>query len=192
MRTIALAVGLGVLASPTTAEVVRFDVTTPPRPALGGTSFGGTGVYEEIRGRATIALDPADPRNAVIADLDRAPRNAQGRVEAVADVIILRPVDPLRGNGTLLMEPPNRGRRIIGQLLNDAPSAGTIRLEQAGDAGNGWTFRQGYTMAWVGWQGDWTPGRGHACGRAEAGGASPARRAKNSSSTTGPVPRRRR
>src|SRR5919107_843931 len=99
MRTIALALGLGVLVSPATAEVVRFELTTPPRPALGGASFGSTGPYEEIRGSATIALDPADPRNAVIADLDRAPRNAQGRVEAVADVIILRPADPGRGNG---------------------------------------------------------------------------------------------
>ena len=80
MRTIALALGFGLLASPTMAEVVRFELTTPPRPALGGASFGGTGLYEEIRGRATIALDPADPRNAVISDLDRAPRNAQGRV----------------------------------------------------------------------------------------------------------------
>ena len=160
MRTIALALGLGVLVSPAMAEVVRFELTTPPRPALGGASFGSTGPYEEIRGSATIALDPADPRNAVISDLDRAPRNAQGRVEAVADVIILRPADPGRGNGTLLIEPPNRGNRTIGQLLNDAPRAGATRLEQAADAGNGWTFRQGYTMAWIGWQGDWTPGRG--------------------------------
>ena len=124
MRTIALALGLGMLASPAMAEVVRFDLTMPPRPALDGAAFGGTGAYEEIRARATIALDPADPRNAVISDLDRAPRNAQGRVEAVADVIILRPADPGRGNGTLLVEAPNRGNRLIGLLLNDAPLGG--------------------------------------------------------------------
>src|SRR3954466_16086240 len=120
MRTLALAMGLSVLAGPVLAGVVRFETTAPPRPALGGTSFGTTGAYEEIRARATIALEPADPRNAVISDLDRAPRNSQGQVEAVADVIILRPADPLRGNGTLLMEAPNRGFRLIGQLLNDA------------------------------------------------------------------------
>ena len=160
MRIIVLAIGLGVVSSQAMAEVVRFELVAPARPALGGASFGGTGAYEEVRARATVALDPADPRNAVIADLDRAPRNAQGQVEAVADVIILRPADPTRGNGTLLMEAPNRGFRLVGQLLNDAPRAGAIRLEQAADAGNGWTFRQGYTMAWVGWQGDWTPGRG--------------------------------
>ena len=142
------------------AEVVRFELTGPPRPALEGRSFGTVGAYVELRARATIALDPADPRNAVIVDLDRAPRNAQGRVEAIADVVILRPADLARGNGALLVEPPNRGRRIISQLLNDSPAAGVSRLEQAGDAGNGWTFRQGYTLAWIGWQGDWTPGTG--------------------------------
>jgi hypothetical protein len=141
---------------PAAAEVVRFELTQPPRPALEGRAFGSVGPYVELRARATIALDPADPRNAVIADLDRAPRNADGKVEAVADVVILRPADLARGNATLLVEPPNRGRRIISQLLNDSTAAGSPRLEQAADAGNGWTFRQGYTLAWIGWQGDWT------------------------------------
>jgi hypothetical protein len=148
------------LAAPATAEVIRFEPLGPPRPALEGRAFGSVGPYVEIRARATIALDPADPRNAAIADLDRAPRNAAGKVEATADVILLRPADLARGSGTLLVEPPNRGRRIISQLLNDSPAAGAPRLEQAGDAGNGWTFRQGITLAWIGWQGDWTPGTG--------------------------------
>jgi hypothetical protein len=156
---IALAGALA-LAAPAAAEVVRFELTGPPRPALEGQSFGAVGPYVEIRARATIALDPADPRNAVIVDLDRAPRNAQGRVEATADVVIFRPADLARGNGTLLIEPPNRGRRLITQLLNDTTATATTRLEQAGDAGNGWTFRQGMTLAWIGWQGDWTPGQG--------------------------------
>jgi hypothetical protein len=160
MRNIAILAGALALAGPARAEVVRFELTGPPRPALEGHAFGAVGPYVEIRARATIALDPADPRNAVIADIDRAPRNAEGRVEAVADVILLRPADLARGNGTVIVEPPNRGRRIITQLLNDSPAAGAPRLEQAADAGNGWTFRQGYSLAWVGWQGDWTPGAG--------------------------------
>ena len=159
MRHIAILAGL-LAAAPAAAEVTRFELAAPPRPAFEGRAFGAVGPYVEIRARATVALDPADPRNAVIADLDRAPRNADGRVEATADVILLRPADPARGSGALLVEPPNRGRRIVTQLLNDSSAAGTPRLEQAGDAGNGWTFRQGMTLAWVGWQGDWTPGAG--------------------------------
>lgn len=158
MRNLAFLAGALALAQPAAAEVVRFELTQPPRPALEGRAFGAVGPYVEIRARATIALDPADPRNAVIADLDRAPRNRDGRVEATADVILFRPADLSRGNGALLVEPPNRGRRIITQLLNDTTAAGTVRQEQAADAGNGWTFRQGYSLAWIGWQGDWTPG----------------------------------
>ena len=157
MRHLAFAFAL--LAAPASAQVNGFEME-PPRPAFGGTAFGTTGAYEVLRGRATIALDPADPRNAVIADIALAPRNAQGRVEAVADVMILRPTDPARGNGTLLVEPPNRGRAIIAQLLNDTPGARSGRLDEAADAGNGWMFRQGYTLAWIGWQGDPTPGQG--------------------------------
>ena len=157
MRNIALALALA--ATPAAAQVARFEMEAPT-PAYGGTSFGAAGAYELVRGRATVALDPADPRNAVIADIGVAPRNAAGRVEAVADVLILRPTDPARANGTLLVEPPNRGRQIIGQLLNDAPGASNGRYASAADAGNGWMFRQGYTLAWIGWQGDPTPGPG--------------------------------
>jgi hypothetical protein len=157
MRNIALTLAL--LATPAAAQVARFEMEAPS-PAYAGASFGAAGAYELIRGRATIALDPADPRNAVIADIALAPRNAAGRVEAVADVLILRPTDPARANGTLLVEPPNRGRQIIGQLLNDAPGASNGRYATAADAGNGWMFRQGYTLAWIGWQGDPTPGQG--------------------------------
>ena len=41
-------------------------------------------------------LDPADPANAGIVDLDKAPRNAKGLVEYATDFDILRPKDPLR------------------------------------------------------------------------------------------------
>ena len=91
--------GLLGLGLPAAAEVTRFELAGPPQPVFDGRAFGGAGPYERLTARATLALDPADPRNAVIADLALAPRNAQGRVEAVAEVVILRPADPLRGEG---------------------------------------------------------------------------------------------
>src|SRR5689334_17475893 len=69
--------------------------------AFAGRSFGDVGPYERITARATIALNPSDDRNAVITDLAQAPRGADGKVEAITDVVILRPADPARGNGTL-------------------------------------------------------------------------------------------
>jgi hypothetical protein len=135
------------------AQVVKFDVLERV-PAFAGRSFGEVGPYEQITARATIALDPTDDRNAVIADLSLAPRNADGRVEATADVVILRPADPTHGNGTLLLEVPNRGRKLAPQLFDDAGQPGANRAEAAEDAGIGFLHRQGFTMVWVGWQAD--------------------------------------
>jgi hypothetical protein len=151
MRHLLLAAALGAVALPAAAEVVRFEVLESV-PAFEGRSFGAVGPYLRITARATIALDPADPRNAVIADIDRAPRNAQGRVEAVSDVVLLRPADPARGNGTLLVDVPNRGTKLAPQLFDDVAQPGANRASAAADAGIGFLHGRGYTMAWIGWQ----------------------------------------
>ena len=135
------------------AEVTRFEVLQTA-PAFEGRSFGSVGPYVRITARASFALDPADPRNAVIADIDKAPRNAQGRVEASADVVLLRPADAARGNGTLLIDVPNRGRKLAPQLFDDAAQPGANNADKASDAGIGFLHSQGYTMAWIGWQAD--------------------------------------
>ena len=143
--------GLFPLAS--RAEIVRFDITERV-PAFAGRSFGDVGTYERITARATFALNPADDRNAVITDLALAPRNADGKVEATADVVILRPTDPTHGNGTLLLDVPNRGRKLAPQLFDDSAQPGANNADKAEDAGIGFLHRQGFTMVWVGWQGD--------------------------------------
>jgi hypothetical protein len=135
------------------AEVVRFEVVKS-EPAFEGRSFGSVGPYVKITGRAVIAIDPADPRNAIIADVGAAPRNANGRVEATADVVILRPADPLHANGTLLVDVPNRGLLLAPQLFDDAGQPGANAAAKSADAGIGFTHGQGYTMAWIGWQAD--------------------------------------
>jgi hypothetical protein len=135
------------------AEVIRFDIVERA-PAFAGRSFGDVGPYERITARATIALNPSDDRNAVITDLAQAPRNPDGRVEATTDVVILRPADAARGNGTLLLDVPNRGRKLAPQLFDDSSQPGANNAQGADDAGIGFLHRQGYTMVWVGWQGD--------------------------------------
>ncbi|MBR1089338.1 hypothetical protein JQ621_17880 [Bradyrhizobium manausense] len=135
------------------AEIVRFDITERV-PAFAGRGFGTVGTYERITARATFALNPADDRNAVITDLALAPRNADSKVEAIADVVILRPTDPTHGNGTLLLDVPNRGRKLAPQLFDDSAQPGANIADKAEDAGIGFLHRQGYTMVWVGWQGD--------------------------------------
>ncbi|WP_338664902.1 alpha/beta hydrolase domain-containing protein [Pararoseomonas sp. SCSIO 73927] len=148
----ALAMGAAALPCGTArAEVTRFELLSRESPALGGRSFGGRGQAEKITARATIALDPTDPRNAVIADLDRAPRNAEGRVEATTDVVILRPARP---NGTLVFDVLNRGRKLITGRTLDTDTAASSRLDRAEDGGNGFLLDQGFTLVWAAWQAD--------------------------------------
>jgi hypothetical protein len=139
------------VASPAFGEVTGFTVSTQEQTALGGRSFGTGGTVEKITGRATIALDPADPHNAVIVDLDRAPRNGAGRVEATTDVVILRPAHP---NGTLLFEVVNRGRKLLTGWTGDTDAIAGSRLEKPDDAGTGFLLNQGFTLVWAGWQPD--------------------------------------
>ena len=141
--------GLSLLAAPARAEVTRFEVLSREAPALGGREFGARGAAEKITARATIALDPNDPRNAVIADIGLAPRNAERRVEAVTDVVILRPARP---GGTLLFEVLNRGRKLLPGWAQDGDGAGSIRQERPEDAGNGFLLEQGHTLVWAAWQ----------------------------------------
>ena len=147
------AAGVWLLSASVQAEVVRFDISERA-PAFAGRSFGDVGPYERITAQATIALDPGDDRNAVITDLALAPRNSRRKGRSVADVVILRPADPARGNGTLLLDVPNRGRKLAPQLFDDSPSpAPTTRKRRTMPASASCTA-SGYTMVWVGWQGD--------------------------------------
>lgn len=117
----------------------------------GGLSFGNTGPYERLSGTVSFAIDANEEGLPFIVDLDLAPRNAQGLVEFKADVDIVKPVDLARGNRRLLFEFSNRGGRGAITRLNDGAGAD---MADPRYAGNGFLMRQGYILAWCGWQGD--------------------------------------
>jgi len=48
---------------------------------LGGKAFGEAGPYERLIGKAYFAVDPKLAANKIVADIDKAPRNAAGLVE---------------------------------------------------------------------------------------------------------------
>ncbi|OYW10239.1 MAG: hypothetical protein B7Z53_01395 [Rhodospirillales bacterium 12-71-4] len=54
----------------------------------------------------------------------------------------------------MLVDVPNRGRKLAPQLFDDAAQPGANRAAQAADAGIGFLHGRGYTMAWIGWQAD--------------------------------------
>lgn len=118
-------------------------------PFAGGAAFGSTGAYERIEGVASGALDPAHPRNRGIALLDRAPRNADGRVEYRSDFVLLRPADAAKGNGRLLYEVNNRGRIML--FANLCAGAMGNQPQTAAELGNALPLRMGFLLLWTGW-----------------------------------------
>lgn len=135
-----------------TAEVVGIELTTREVVA-GGHAFGLAGAYEKLVGRARYCLDPEHPGNARIVDLDLAARNSEGRVCFAGDVYVLKPVDPAKGNGTLLVEIPNRGGKASVRYFN-RDAGRTLDPTELEDFGDGFLMRRGFTVVWVGWQWD--------------------------------------
>ncbi len=142
-------------ASSVSAECIELKFLRR-EPFADGKSFGDVGPYERIVGVAHFALDPKHPRNAAIVDLDKAPRNKDGKVEFISDVFILAPKDPTKGNGAILYDANNRGNKLALALFNDAP--GTNDPSTVEHAGNGFLMRRGYTLVWCGWIGELLPG----------------------------------
>src|SRR5262245_11375376 len=145
--------GLGVVIVPLAAsglvgkadaKITRIEVARKA-PAFEGTAFGTVGAYEQIDGTAHGEIDPRDLLNALIQDIELAPRNARGMVEYSMGISILKPVDLTKGNRTLLYETVNRGNKNL-PFLNIGGDG-----QKAGD---GFLQRQGYTLAWSGWEGD--------------------------------------
>ena len=136
------------------AEVTK--VTIASRAVVAnGQAFGSVGPYEKLTGTIEFALDPAHPRNTRIVDLDAAARGSDGRVHFTADLYVLQPVDPSKGNGTLLFEIANRGRKGILGRFNRA--GGSPDPTAPADFGDGFLMKDGYTVVWVGWQFDVEP-----------------------------------
>jgi Alpha/beta hydrolase domain len=114
------------------ADVVRIEILSR-QPASDGRAVGTVGEFEIVRGKIYGEIDPADPRNKIIQDLELAPRNERGKVEYVATFALAKPLDLTKAARVLLYQVVNRGN---GQV--------TIGPE-------------GYISLISGWQGDVVP-----------------------------------
>lgn len=126
---------------PSAAEVVRLEITSK-QPY--GTFRPGE--YVLWRGRLHGELAPTE----AIPDLDKAKRNERGKVEYATDIMLLMPADPSKGNGTLLVDVPNRGR-VYGIALYNGPrgepfNSGNIQQ------GTGFLEDRGFALAEVQWE----------------------------------------
>jgi hypothetical protein len=138
-------------ASAAVAEVERIEITSRESIA-DGMSFGETGPYEKLRGRLFYAVDPDNPANAAIVDLELAPRGADGKVRFQGDFVLLKPVDLERGNGRLLYDVNNRGNLYMLRHINGGTRTNDPSTRE--DAGNGFLMEQGYALLWSAWNWD--------------------------------------
>ncbi len=148
-----------VAAAPAQARITGIEIVERG-PAFGGQTFGGAGAYERLVGRVTGELDPADPANAIIQDINLAPRNPRGMVEYTTNIEILKPADMARGNRILLFEVNNRGNKLALANFNEAVAGGVADRNALSSPGDGWLMRAGYTIVWFGWEMDVRPGMG--------------------------------
>lgn len=142
-RAVLLALMLAVLVSSSNARVARVEIFSRV-DVQEGKPFGAVGAYERIIGRVHFALKPGDPHNLQIVDLDKADRNPDGEVEFSANFEVLKPKDISKGNNAVLFEVSNRGGKGIVFLMNGTE----------GEFGDGFLMRQGFTVAWLGWEYD--------------------------------------
>jgi len=140
MPTILLAALLLVTTS-VAAKITRLEITSK-QPY--GTFRAGE--YVVWQGRVHGELSPTE----AIPEIDKAARNARGQVEYSARLILFMPSDPRKGNGTLLVDVPNRGNAYSRALYNsprDEPyQSGNI------EPGNGFLEDHGITSAEVYWE----------------------------------------
>ena len=106
-----------------------------------GVSYASVGAYEQLSGTISGEVDPKDPKNAIIQDLELAPVNDRGMVEYSADFVMLKPKDMSKANGVLRYDAPNRGN-ILTMLAPAQVPGDAVYLER------------GYVLLYSAWQGD--------------------------------------
>ena len=147
LRTSASFFLLALTVFPLNARVLHVDVATRTT-VLNGKEFGTAGAYERITGRVYFSLPVSNPHNQRIVDLGNAVNLKNGEVEFSSDFVAVRPKNVDQGNGSMLLEVPNRGNARILALVDGGDE------DLAHDAGDAWLLRNGYTIVSVGWQWD--------------------------------------
>ena len=131
------------LASVAGARITQLQITRIESPTFDGMTFGSVGAYEKITARAVGEVDPALPANALMTDIQFAPRNSRGMVEYSTDVFILKPVDPTKGSGKIFYDVVNRGSKGSYTTFNQAAAPSGVANTNAAGAGTGLLMRRG-------------------------------------------------
>jgi hypothetical protein len=95
-----------VCSAVTEARVTRIEIVKVERV---NPASSGAPAYDRLSGKFYGELDPADPKNALITDIQLAARNARGKVEYVGTFSLLKPVDGSKASGVMIYSVVNRG-----------------------------------------------------------------------------------
>ena len=114
------------------ARVTRI-VVDDRQPLMTGTPPVAVPGYEQISGRAFGELDPDDPVNAIIQDIQLA-KDPDGKVRYVATFVLTTPTDLSRASGLMWHDVPNRGTPLLIGALER--SFGDIGLASAWQGDN--------------------------------------------------------
>ena len=151
LRVTATIVTLLCFEQPLAAEIVRIEVQRQ-EDVLAGLEFGLAGSYEKLIGLVYFAVDPSNPANQIITDIDNAPRNSEGRVEFHSEFYLLKPKNMGRASGALLFEVGNRGNKGLLSFFNR--TGGNHNPVSKANFGDGFLLHEGFTLLWLGWQWD--------------------------------------
>jgi hypothetical protein len=132
---------ISILTGAAHAEITRLEITSK-QPY--GTFRAGE--YVMWQGKVHGDLSPQES----IPGLDKAPRNARGRVDYSSRIVLIMPSGAARGNGTLLVDVPNRGN-VYAQALYNSPRDEPF-LSGTFEPGVGFLGDYGYTIAEVFWE----------------------------------------
>ena len=122
------------------------------QPFADGAAFGATGDWERVDGVLEFAVDPLNAANESIVDLEYAPVDGSGCVRFESDFTLVAPTDRSRGNGRVIVEVVNRGRRRTVAFFNRGPTPAID--SDAIPEGDGFLLRHGYSVLSIGWQWD--------------------------------------
>jgi hypothetical protein len=167
-RFLLVILGVLMVSGGAQARITRITIEHRESPAYRGQAFGEVGQYEWLRGHAYGELDPKDPLNGIVTDLNLAPRNARGMVEYSATFTLAMPLFLQKASGVLVYDVNNRGRIALAASSADAGALADL-------------FKRGHVVLSSGWEGDIAPREGIETI------AVPVARNADGSSITGPV-----
>ena len=100
---------VGALASVALFAIAPVSQARVTRIIVDATASIQNNTFQQLTGRAFGELDPTDPHNALITDIQIAPRNANGNVAYVASFVLRIPSDMTQASGVMWHDVPNRG-----------------------------------------------------------------------------------